>query len=356
MIIREERYEDYNSILRLTYQAFLTLDYPGRQRMDEHFLVSLLRGSESVIPELCLVADCNGEIAGHILYTKSGILRVDGTKTPTITFGPLSILPKYHKQGIGAALVRYSLEKARELGYNAVLIVGIPDYYPKLDFKRAREYGLVLPDGTAPDAFMVYELISGSLNGGGEFRLLAPEYELAETDNAGFDKFHKAFMNQNYPGQLMLRPLGDADIGLMEKWLYMPHTAKWYEHPGDWIHEIRNRRGEFNFITHFIAEIDGVAIGFCQYYDCYFGQQHEDWYVVDIPGVMFSIDYLIGAPEYLQKGYGKEMVRLLEERLSALGAKRVVVQPHKENISSCNVLEANGYTDNGQYYAKELSD
>ena len=355
MIIREERHEDYNAILQLTYQAFLTLDYPGRQRMDEHFLVSLLRGSKFVLPELCFVMERGSEIVGHILYTKSEILKADGVKTQTITFGPISVLPKYHRQGIGSALVRHSLEKAQELGYGAVLITGVPDYYPKLGFKRARTYGLVLSDGTAPDAFMTFELTPGSLNGGGEFHLLAPEYELAETDNAGFEKFHKEFINKHYHGQIILRPLWDADIGLLEKWFYMPHIANWYEHPEDWIHEIRNRRGEFIFITHFVAEFDGVALGFCQYYDCYFGQQHEDWYVVDNPGMMFSIDYLIGEPEYLQKGYGREIVRLLGEMLTELGAKRVVVQPDKENVSSCHVLEANGYIYNGKYYTKDLS-
>jgi len=38
MIIRPEHPNDYNAILRLTYEAFLTLDYPGRRRMDEHYL------------------------------------------------------------------------------------------------------------------------------------------------------------------------------------------------------------------------------------------------------------------------------------------------------------------------------
>lgn len=200
MIIREERSEDYDAILRLTYQAFLTLDFPGRQRMDEHFLISLLRGSNYVIPELCLVAECDGEIVGHILYTKSEVIGADGKKTETITFGPLSVLPKYHKQGIGSALVLESLEMARQLGCIAVLILGVPAYYPKLGFRRAREYGLVLPDGSSPDAFMAYELVSGSLTGGGEFHLLAPEYELAEADDAGFEKFHQEFMSKNYPG------------------------------------------------------------------------------------------------------------------------------------------------------------
>jgi predicted N-acetyltransferase YhbS len=354
MIIREERPEDYNSILRLTYQAFLTLDYPGRQRMDEHFLVALLQGSEFVIQRLCFVAECNGEIAGHILYTRSEVRRADGTKTAAITFGPLSVLPKYHRQGIGSALVRHSLEKAREMGHGAVLIVGVPEYYPKLGFKRAREYGLVLPDGTAPDAFMAYELTPGWLSGGGEFLLSAPEFALAEKDNAGYEQFHQGFMRQNYPGQLVLRPLWDADLSLLEKWLRMPHVAQWYAHPDDWLQEIRGRRGEFSFIKHFIAEVDGVALGFCQYYDCYFGQQHEDWYTADNPGVLFSIDYLIGEPKYLRKGYGREMVRLLGEMLADLGAKRVVIQPDKENTASRKVLEANGYIYNGEYYLKEV--
>lgn len=338
----------------MTYEAFLTLDFPGRRQLDEHFLVSYLRGSSFVISELCFVAECHGEVVGHILYTKSEIRRVDGTKIKTVTFGPLSVLPKYHRQGIGAALVRHSLEKTRELGYEAVLIVGVPEYYPKLGFKRAREDGLMLPDGTAPDAFMAYELRPGSLNRGGVFHLLAPEYELAETDLAGLEKFHQQFMKENYPGQLILRPLWEADMVLLKQWLYLPHVAKWYSNPEQWLYEICNRHGEFSFITHFIAEVDGVAIGLCQYYDCYYGQHHEAWYAIASPGVMFSIDYLIGEPEYLQKGYGKQMLRRLEQRLLLLGAKRVVVQPDKENISSRKMLAAHGYTDNGEYFAKEF--
>lgn len=44
MIIRKEDTEDYNSILRLTYEAFLTLDFHGRKRTDEHFLVTQRAG------------------------------------------------------------------------------------------------------------------------------------------------------------------------------------------------------------------------------------------------------------------------------------------------------------------------
>jgi len=67
--------------------------------------------------------------------------------------------------------------------------------------------------------------------------------------------------------------------------------------------------------------------------------------------VAFSIDYLIGEPDYLKKGHGRKMVTLLGEILRGLGAKRVVVKPDNENKSSCNALETNGYINNGEYYS-----
>ena len=314
MTIRLEHPDDYNTILQLTYEAFLTLDYPGRRRLDEHYLIHLLQGSPFIIQELCFVAEQNGEIVGHILYTKSEILCPDNTIIDTITFGPLSVLPEFQKQGIGAALVHHSIEKAQELGYGAVLITGVSDYYPKLGFKRARDYGLTLPDGTADDSFMAYELKPDYLIGGGTFRFLPPEFEQSENDDAGFEAFHMYYMKERYPEILTLRPLFDNDIALMERWLYLAHVAKWYKHPEHWLKELHERRGEFSFLTHFIVEYEGAPIGFCQYYDCYFAQEHEVWndkcHTGEKQGEVFSIDYLIGEPDYLCKGYGYHAIFL----------------------------------------------
>jgi len=73
------------------------------------------------------------------------------------------------------------------------------------------------------------------------------------------------FMAEHYPAQLTLHPLFDGDIALMERWLRTPHVAQWYKHPDHWLNELRERRGEFSFLTHFIAELKGAPIGFCQY-------------------------------------------------------------------------------------------
>jgi len=190
---------DYTTILRLTYEAFLTLDYPGRQRTNEHYLIHLLKNSPSVIRELCFVAKCNGKLLGHILYTKSKFQRPDGSQADTITFGPLSVLPTHHKQGIGKALVAHSMAKAKAMGFGAVLIIGVPDYYPKLGFQRASTHNLTLADGTTPDFFMAYELTPGYLHGGGVSLGWAPEFSKTEHDHAGFQSFHRQFMAEHFP-------------------------------------------------------------------------------------------------------------------------------------------------------------
>ena len=358
IVFRPERQEDYEDLLKLTYEAFLTLDYPGRRRIDEHFLIHLLRGSKSVIPDLLFVAELNGAIVGHILYTNSVVKMESDEELQTITFGPLTVHPKYQKEGIGAALTKYSMDIAKNLGYEAVVIEGVPAYYPKLGFKRAREFGLELEDGTSPDSLMAFELNPGYLHEGGTVYFLAPEYVSCEEDDEGFVKFHREFMKNNYPGQITLRPFWDADISLMERWLYEPHVSKWYKYPEHWLNEVNERDGKFSFITHFIAEYEGTPMGFCQYYDCFFAQEHEvwndEWRVGDKQGETYSIDYLIGEPEYLKKGHGREIVRLVTEKAKEAGAKRIIVEPEKENAASNHVLLANGYEYNGEDYLLEL--
>ncbi len=195
MIIRNEQTNDYEEILSLTYEAFQLLDYPGRRRVDEHYLIYLLCGSPYVISELGFVAEIDGEIVGHILYTHSYVINKHGTKIPTITFGPLSVLPKYHRKGIGRALVMHSMDKARDMGFGAVLIAGVPDYYPKLGFVRAREYGITLPDGSSEDFLMAYELVPGFLSGGGTLHFDANDiFEKAENDEEGFTDFNDDFL------------------------------------------------------------------------------------------------------------------------------------------------------------------
>jgi RimJ/RimL family protein N-acetyltransferase len=67
---------------------------------------------------------------------------------------------------------------------------------------------------------------------------------------------------------------------------------------------------------------------------------------------MYSIDYLIGEEEYLGKGYGKEIVRLLMDEIYSLSPEaEIVVQPDNDNIPSCKALLANSFVyDAGKEY------
>ncbi len=144
--------------------------------------------------------------------------------------------------------------------------------------------------------------------------------------------------------KLRLRPLRDADIELMTRWLNKDYIKKWYNDPQDWLTEIKGRHGEYSWLKHFIVIDDEMPIGFCQYYDCFDAGSMEDWYDVDEPGHTFSIDYLIGNEAYLGKSWGKAIVRLLTETVGeSEAAKRIIVQPDTENHASNHVLMANGY-------------
>lgn len=142
--------------------------------------------------------------------------------------------------------------------------------------------------------------------------------------------------------KLKIRLLNDNDVKLMEVWLKKGHVARWYEHPDDWMAEVKGRNGEFKFIKHFIAIFDNAPIGFCQYYAC--SNANEDWYG-NLPLLgTYSIDYLIGEENYLGRGFGKAIISLLiKEVFSLVDSKRIIVQPEEDNRASCNALLSNGF-------------
>ncbi len=184
--LRRERPEDYSAVEELTREAFWK---NSRHICDEHLLVNKLRKVSAFVPELDYVAEVDGRLAGHIIYSKSRIEEVSGKTYEVLTFGPLSVLPEYQNKGVGKALMLHTFEKARRLGYRAVLIFGHPDYYPRVGFRRASEFGITTADGKNFDPFMALPLYEGALDGiHGRF-FYDPVYEdLNEKDVLEFEK------------------------------------------------------------------------------------------------------------------------------------------------------------------------
>lgn len=162
--VRTEREADFRRVEEITREAF---SYPGRIEEGgigcpyEHWMVHALRKRDG-IAELSLVAELDGEVAGHIICSRAEV-RTDEDTIPVLNFGPISVLPAYQRKGIGKALVRTMIEKARSLGFGAILFFGRTEYYPQLGFKEASVWGITDANGYSYPAFMGMELIPGYL-------------------------------------------------------------------------------------------------------------------------------------------------------------------------------------------------
>ena len=182
--LRLETPADYFAVENLTREAFWIYTNGGKS-IDEHYLVHKLRKCPAFVPELDYVAELDGKLVGNIIFSKATITATNGMEHEILTFGPLSVLPEYQDKGIGQALLRHTIEEAKRLGYKAIVFHGHPDYYPRLGFKRAWEFGLT-PDC---DACMAMELIPGALNiPGGKHREDPVFFNLPEDEVAAFDK------------------------------------------------------------------------------------------------------------------------------------------------------------------------
>jgi predicted N-acetyltransferase YhbS len=155
ILIRQEQKEDIDSVYRVVKSAFETMEQASG---DEQDLVNRLRKSEAFIPELSLVAECDGKIIGHILFTKMKI-----GDHPSLALAPVAVLPEYQNQGVGGKLIVEGHHIARELGYGSVIVVGHPAYYPRFGYKLASQWKITAPVEVPDEAFMVLELIEGGL-------------------------------------------------------------------------------------------------------------------------------------------------------------------------------------------------
>ncbi|MBS6640868.1 MAG: N-acetyltransferase [Clostridiaceae bacterium] len=144
VLIRLEQPGDQCAVEALTRDAFWDVYKPG---CDEHLVAHRLRTHPDFIPELDFVALSGDKIVGNIMYSRAAIVQPDSTRFPIVIFGPLSVHPDYQRQGVGAALVRHSLEQAKALGFAGVALTGSPDYYPRFGFRPGRGFGITDAEG-----------------------------------------------------------------------------------------------------------------------------------------------------------------------------------------------------------------
>lgn len=96
--------------------------------------------SEGYLPHLCLMAEEQGKIVGYNTLT---VASLEGERG--LALGPLAVAPSYQGKGIGSALVKRSIERAKNSGYPWILVLG-GEFYSRFGFEKASPYGITISD------------------------------------------------------------------------------------------------------------------------------------------------------------------------------------------------------------------
>jgi putative acetyltransferase len=153
MLIRHEEPKDQAGVRGVNASAF---DTPS-----EANLVDVLR--KEVHPVISLVAEDNGAIVGHIMF--SPVSLSDHAELKIMGLGPMAVAPEHQRKGIGSALVMAGLESCKDLGFGAVIVLGHSGYYPRFGFSPSVRYDIRCEYEVPQEAFMVLELVTGYLRG-----------------------------------------------------------------------------------------------------------------------------------------------------------------------------------------------
>jgi predicted N-acetyltransferase YhbS len=92
------------------------------------------------------------------MYTKSCVINEKNESMNTITFGPVSIDPKFQRKGYGSQLIKNSIDKAIENGFSAIIIYGNPMNYCHLGFCSSKRFSISNAEGKYPCGLLVKPL------------------------------------------------------------------------------------------------------------------------------------------------------------------------------------------------------
>ncbi|MCK4993914.1 MAG: N-acetyltransferase [Candidatus Omnitrophica bacterium] len=165
IIVRQEKKEDIEAVRQINLKAFA--------RPQEADIVDKLR--DNCQDCLSLVAEVDGNIAGHILFSPA-IIEADSGVIKGMGLAPMAVLPAYQKQGIGSALVQDGLEKLKQVNCSFVIVLGHSEYYPKFGFKAASSYGIKCEWEVPDEAFMAIVLDELKMQGVSGVAKYRPEF------------------------------------------------------------------------------------------------------------------------------------------------------------------------------------
>jgi predicted N-acetyltransferase YhbS len=202
IIIRLEKKVEYREVEKLVRESFWNVYKPG---CSEHYVLHVLRDDPAFVKELDFVMEKDGRLIGQNVFVRTVINADDGRDIDVLTMGPICISPELKRKGYGKLLLDYSLEKAAEMGFGAVLFEGNIDFYGKSGFDYARKFGIRyhdLPEGADDSFFLCKELIPGYLDEVTGVYQTPQAYYVDDADVNEFDRMFPEKEKLKLPGQI----------------------------------------------------------------------------------------------------------------------------------------------------------
>jgi predicted N-acetyltransferase YhbS len=161
MTVRTEKTDDAEQIRLVISRAFESIPFSDHT---EQILVERLRASKAYVPQLALVAEVGSQIVGHILLTRVTIR--DGQRSvDSLALAPLSVLPEFQRQGVGMLLIKEAHQRAGQLGFQSVVVVGYLDYYQRFGYVPLKAHDIRVPFEVREENCMIVVLTEDGLRG-----------------------------------------------------------------------------------------------------------------------------------------------------------------------------------------------
>jgi aminoglycoside 6'-N-acetyltransferase len=135
------------------------------------------------------------------------------------------------------------------------------------------------------------------------------------------------------------RPMTDADLPLVRRWLHTPHVAQWWGEP-DAQFDLVVGDLEHPAMDQFIVSAGDRPVGYVQCYD------PEGWETQPFgpqPAGTRGIDQFIGEADMVDRGHGSAFIRSFIEGLLAAGTPRVLTDPDPANARAIRAYEKAGF-------------
>ncbi len=164
-IIRSMEEKYLQPSLELVEDVFTKWDSPEEGKTVRS-LVEEIRSKQYYLPELELImVDEKDQILGYAMFSRFHI--EERYEDELLILTPVAVRTEYQRQHISKELIEYGFEKAKTLGYKAVLVEGNPKNYNPRGFVTSADYGIVAgPKIHLPhvSCLMVRELAEGALD------------------------------------------------------------------------------------------------------------------------------------------------------------------------------------------------